>query len=60
MTDKNKKILNGMKEISAYVGKTEATVLKLHREYDLPMKKVAGCWMSHAESIDNWLKDLVG
>ena len=51
--------LSGLKEIAAHMRKSETTVLKLHREYALPMRKVGGVWESHTESIDRWVRSLV-
>ena len=58
MNDGNKKILTGMKDIARHLGRSEATVLKLHREYGLPIKKIAGGWIGHIDTIDEWAKDI--
>ena len=49
--------LFGMKSICRYLdGISEATVLKLHREFDLPIKKLNGIWQGSKEKLDKWSK----
>ena len=52
-------ILNGMKEICGYLRRSEATVIKYHRELGLPIKKAQGSWMGSKKAIDKWNQDLV-
>lgn len=57
-------LLIGMKAICRYIGKTEVTVLKYHRELDLPIRKsdkngTSGQWISSKTKIDQWAQDLV-
>ena len=50
-------ILNGMKEISNYVGGlSSTTVLEMHRGQDMPMRKNGGkgVWISSKAAIDEW------
>ena len=54
-------LLFGMKEIRQYLGgRGEATVLQLHREYDLPIyqKKAEGVWMGSRIKIDEWSRKM--
>jgi predicted DNA-binding transcriptional regulator AlpA len=56
-------LLFGMKEICAYVGKSEATILKYQRELALPIKKGSkngdtGIWIGSKEKIDEWSRKL--
>jgi excisionase family DNA binding protein len=46
--------LQGMKEICAYVGKAEKTVLKYIRDEGLPASKIGGEWVSDREAVDRW------
>lgn len=52
--------LSGMKEITAYVRRSESTVLTLIREFDFPAKKICGVWESDTEVVDNWRRRLIG
>lgn len=60
MAEKSKKILknesglSGMKEIIAFVGRSEATVLLWVREYDFPARKISGQWESDRGLIEEW------
>ncbi|MCK9172020.1 MAG: hypothetical protein RBR03_09020 [Desulfuromonas thiophila] len=54
---RSEKILNGMKEISAFLGRSIPTVLKLHRDYDMPIKKVEGIWVAHRDNLEDWWKN---
>lgn len=52
-------LLYGMREIRQYLGgRGEATVLKMHREYGLPIyqKEAEGIWMGSKAKIDEWSK----
>lgn len=51
--------LHGMKAISDYYGRSEATVLKLHREFGFPLRKDTGAWISDRALIDDWHRDYV-
>ncbi len=49
--------LSGMKEITVYCRRSEATVLKWVRECDFPAEKIGGVgWESDSEVIDEWRK----
>ena len=52
----NADALVGMKAICQYLGVSESTALKYHREYDLPIKKVGpnGYWLGSKKNIDEW------
>lgn len=54
MTQRSEKILNGMKEICAFIGRSEATALKLHRENGMPIKKTTGGWTAHRDALEQW------
>jgi len=49
-----KTALAGMKEICAYVGRSEPTVLGLIRKEGFPAKKIRGEWTSDTALIDKW------
>lgn len=53
--DDNKLI--GMKSICNYLHISEATALKWHREYDLPIKKVGGIWIGTKTKINQWINE---
>ena len=58
--EKNMTALNGMKEICAYVNRTEATVIKYIHELNLPAAKPAGAgWISDTDMIDDWRKCII-
>lgn len=46
--------LNGMKDIAAYVDRSEVTVKKWIERQDLPAGKIGGSWISETEMIDQW------
>ncbi len=46
--------LSGMKEITAFVGRSEATVLDWVRKYGFPAKKISGQWESDRTLIEKW------
>lgn len=52
-------VLFGMKAISGYLGRSEATVLKFSREYDdFPVKKENGSgYISSRSRLDEWFKE---
>lgn len=53
--------LVGMKEICNYLRRSEATVLNMIRDMDLPARKVLGVWESDTGLIDEWrVKTLSG
>jgi len=52
--------LCGMKEICAYMGKSEGTVLKFIRDEGLPAAKVGGEWLSDEARIDEWRLSRIG
>lgn len=56
-------ILNGMKSICDYLGRSEATVQKYYRELGLPIRKMSdgtkGPWQGSKKAIDKWNHDLV-
>ena len=48
-------VLFGMKSICEYLdGISEATALKFHREFDLPIKKLGGIWQGSKAKINEW------
>ncbi|MCF8098541.1 MAG: hypothetical protein K9K65_11925, partial [Desulfarculaceae bacterium] len=48
-------ILNGMKEISATVGRSEETVLSLKRHYpSMPIRKISHVWTSERSVLLDW------
>ena len=54
-------LLVGMKAICKVLnGISEATALKWHREFDLPIKKTgkAGYWVASREKLEEWARDL--
>ncbi len=52
--------LSGMKEITSYCRRSEATVLKWIRECDFPAEKIGGVgWESDTEVIDEWRKSIL-
>lgn len=55
-------LLVGMKAICHYLGISEATALKWHRELELPIKKTAenGYWVGSRVKLDEWGKEFVG
>ncbi len=55
---KNTELL-GMKEITLYVRRSEATVLKLIREEGFPARKVGGQWVSDTTVIVEWRLDIL-
>ena len=53
------RILNGMKEISAFVGFSDATVLKHKRQYPrMPIQLVGGRWVGDPDALEEFYKDL--
>lgn len=46
--------LSGMKEITDYVRRSEASVLTLIRTQSFPATKVLGIWESNTAMIDQW------
>lgn len=51
---KSESALSGMKEITAFVGRSEATVLEWVRKYGFPAKKISGQWESDRTLIEKW------
>jgi hypothetical protein len=52
-------ILKGMKAISAYVGYSEATLLKHKREFPaMPINKVGGEWMGNPVKLEQFYQDV--
>ncbi len=49
------RILQGMKEICAYMGRSENTIIKYIREEGLPAGKIGGEGVSEKRKIDDWL-----
>lgn len=61
---KSDDILNGMKAICDYVGRSEPTVLKYHRELGMPIRKLPtegrkGPWQGSKRAIDKWNQEFV-
>ena len=53
----NNKLI-GMKEICNHMrGISEATVLKWHRELDMPIKKRGGIWCATKTKLDAWFDE---
>ncbi len=51
--------LKGMKEITAYVGFSEATILKHKRNYPgMPIRLECGRWLGDPEALEQFYKDL--
>jgi hypothetical protein len=53
--------LSGIKEITAFCGsiglpRSDVSILKLHHEEGLPMKKLGGIWESDKDLIVEWRK----
>lgn len=61
MVAKSELVLNGMKEICAYVGRSETTVLGWIRNSEFPAKKTKknGVWMSNRRKVDAWLNNFL-
>ena len=52
-------ILKGMKAISAYVGYSEATLLKHKRDFPgMPINKVGGEWMGNPVKLEQFYQDV--
>ena len=58
-TLKSESALSGMKEISAFVGRSEATVLEWVRKYDFPARKITGQWESSRGLIEEWRENQI-
>lgn len=51
--------LNGMKEITDFVGFSEATVLKHKRNYPgMPIRLEGGRWIGDPDKLERFYKDL--
>jgi len=48
------RLLHGMKEICAYVGKSEDTIRKYIRDEGFPAGKEGGGWIADKTKIDAW------
>jgi len=56
--NKRSEILIGMKAIRQVLNNiSEATVLKWHRESDLPIKKKGGQWVCSRSKLEKWWQD---
>jgi predicted DNA-binding transcriptional regulator AlpA len=51
--------LVGMKEISRYTSRSEATILALIRDADFPAVKIRGGWESDSDLIDTWRREQI-
>ena len=52
--------LSGMKEICAYVRRSEATVLDWIRQLDFPAKKInGGIWESDTKLVNRWRENQI-
>lgn len=49
--------LQGMKEICTFIKRSEPTAIDWIQREGMPADKINGSWVSHTESIENWLKD---
>jgi hypothetical protein len=54
MVKKSEDILKGMLEISSYINRSEATVIRLVNSYEFPAKKICGIWESSKKQVDKW------
>lgn len=59
MVKKSETVLHGMQAICTYYGRSESTILKLHREFGFPIKKDTGAWIGDRTLIDDWHRDYV-
>ena len=60
MVKRPDKLLQGMKEICAYVNRSETTVLSWIRNLEFPASKLnGGIWESDKEAIDKWRKEQI-
>ncbi len=57
MGEQSKNNLSGMKEIAAYVRRSEDTTLKMIRVEGLPASKILGVWVSSKDLLDAWIRD---
>ncbi|MFH1059041.1 MAG: hypothetical protein V1797_10265 [Pseudomonadota bacterium] len=52
-------ILKGMKEIAAFVGFSEATVIKHKKAYaGMPIRQEGGLWIGDPERLEQFYKDM--
>ena len=50
-------ILTGMKAITGFLGLSEDTVLRQHRDVGLPIKKISGgIWQSTTEALEAFVR----
>ncbi|MDL2306642.1 helix-turn-helix domain-containing protein [Desulfovibrio sp. OttesenSCG-928-C06] len=54
MQDNSTDSLDTLKEICAYLGKSEKTVRRLAADSGLPAYKIGGNWWSSKDLIDGW------
>jgi len=60
MVKRSSTALQGMKEIGAYVNRSEATVLDWIRNLDFPANKMdGGIWESDKTAIDDWRRKMI-
>ena len=52
--------LTGMKAITQYMGRSEATILALIRHHNFPAKKILGVWESHSDLVEHWRLQQLG
>ena len=57
MSPDNKLI--GMKDICKHLQVSESTALTWHREYQMPIKKLKGIWMSTRTALDKWFEKYI-
>ncbi len=51
--------LSGMKDISSFCNRSEATILAWIRTMGFPAVKITGSWESDTSKIDEWRVDLI-
>lgn len=48
--------LIGVKEIAAYIYRSERTVKRMLKRGDIPARKIGGLWETDSATIDRWRK----
>lgn len=55
MTEQTKPLI-GVKEIAAYIYRSERTAKRMLARGDLPARKVGGLWQADRRDVDKWQK----
>ena len=56
----NETALQGMKEITQFLGRSEATVVALKKQHpDMPIRKIAGRWESDKILLAEWRRGVL-